>query len=499
MSIKSKLIASSLIEFVVVAVMIAGILLAASHASRNENIVRSSLIRLADSLKVARSVSRQLEEAHRLAQSGQAPGESYENARAAAKSSFTQWKQALSKPVAQPHGQPDIQENNLRDEATLEKQYAAMDRKLDSYLAGAPASGVETTVENVESVNDEYEASLLPLLETAIGREESGAARADRDAESATRFAAVFPLVISPIGLFIVMGISIVLIRDITGSIGKLRSATERVRQGDLDVSVDTGKRDELGELAESFNRMAIELKASTEELKRVNTELEGYAHTVSHDLKGPLSTLMIACSMLKNEASPEEEDKEINRDELAEIASIIERSARRSIDLIENLLALAEAGQVLEDVSEVDVSSVVHRIQTERATDIMSKGIKVELDEDLGRVRANPTHVYQVFANLIGNAIKYGDSDEPVISVSYLGQGESDSYKYSIKDNGPGIPPDALSRVFEPFYKGRGGGTGIGLAIVQKIVQLYGGEITVTNDGGARFDFSFGGMPVAQ
>jgi signal transduction histidine kinase len=495
MSVRSKLIASSIVEFIVIAAIIAGILLAGLSAARNEDIVRSSLLRLTDSLAVSRSVSRQLEEARQVALSGQSASVNYTSARNAALQSFNRWKQSLHRPVAQPRGLPDIRELNLRDESILERQYKAMDKDLGAYLAASAQAGAAATVAHVQSVQDAYEADFLPRSDLVISREEAGAAQADRDAKSASRMAALVPLIISPIGLAIIAGISIVLIRDITGSLSKLKSATDELREGDLDVSVDIGKKDEFGELARSFNEMARELKSSTEDLKRANIELEGYAQTVSHDLKGPLATLVIACSILR-QPDPASAIEALGPDGLEEVIAIIERSVGQAVDLIDNLLALAEAGQAPGEISEVDVSEVVRQVLEERAADIAARGVKVEVDEDLGTVLANRTHVYQVFTNLIGNSIKYGDSGAPVIKVSGQGPGRDGARHYRVQDNGPGIPPEALEKVFDPFFKGSGGGTGIGLAIVQKIVQQYGGAITVVSDGGARFDFELGGRP---
>lgn len=230
------------------------------------------------------------------------------------------------------------------------------------------------------------------------------------------------------------------------------------------------------------------ELFGAIKELAHLNRELEGYAHAVSHDLKGPLTDILLANELLRGKL---EEQGAGGADEgIQMLVDAIKDNVKRSATLIDDLLALAEAGQVPAEVSDVDVCEVVGRVLRERAVLIEERGVKVKVDEDLGMLAASPTHVYQLFANLIGNAIKHNDSGTPIVEVRLLGSEPGGGAEYLVRDNGPGIPVDELDRVFVPFFKGKAGDTGIGLAIVQKIVELYRGEVEAFNDGGACFRF---------
>lgn len=142
------------------------------------------------------------------------------------------------------------------------------------------------------------------------------------------------------------------------------------------------------------------------------------------------------------------------------------------------------------DTVSSVDVSEVVARVLEENMGRIESDGVKIRVDDNLGTVIEHPTHVYQVFSNLIRNAIKHNDSRSPVVEVTFLGTEEGYGHRYLVRDNGSGIPPGDLEKVFLPFFKGESGETGIGLATVDKIVRGYGGEIRAYNAGGACFEF---------
>jgi len=230
------------------------------------------------------------------------------------------------------------------------------------------------------------------------------------------------------------------------------------------------------------------ERKKAEEKLARVNVELEGYAHTVSHDLKGPLAAITLGLEML---ADSLEGAGTGGVEETFEIVATITRNARNAQVRIEDLLALAEAGQEPGETSSVDIREVVEEVLEEESLAIKEKGIEVDFSGDLGTVTGSPVQIQQVFSNLIGNAIRCNDSEDPVIRISHLGDNEDGAHRYLVRDNGPGIPEDIIDKVFIPFTRGKGGDTGIGLSIVEKIVKVYGGEIKAYNDNGACFEFT--------
>jgi signal transduction histidine kinase len=236
------------------------------------------------------------------------------------------------------------------------------------------------------------------------------------------------------------------------------------------------------------------ERKHAEADLKRINAELEGFAHTVSHDLKSPLAAIAIANYTLNELLTlpPTEENKK----DLHSIVEIINNNINRSKNLIDDLLEMAEAGQEPTDVSSVGISEVVNKVLYEQKKNLEGKCISVSLGDDLGKVRANRTHIYQVFSNLVSNAVKHNDSKKPEIEIGRLGDCPGGGHRYLVRDNGSGIHPDDLENVFVPFFKGQTGETGIGLSTVEKIVKLYGGEIRAYNDNGACFEFALRDYP---
>ena len=244
---------------------------------------------------------------------------------------------------------------------------------------------------------------------------------------------------------------------------------------------------DELVALNDRLIAMVSERERTAADLQMINTELDGFAHTVTHDLKAPLAAIGASSHLLLH-LMELPRTHEIDAD-TREVLQVLLRNVAKADALVEDTLELAEAGQAPNIVCTVDVSSIVARVLEERAGDIEARQVQTAVDSDLGALFANPTQIYQVFSNLIGNAISHNDSPAPMVEVRRLDYGEHNAKRYMIKDNGSGIPDDQLSTLFKPFHKGPGGDTGVGLSIVVRILDVYGGHIVASNDGGARFE----------
>lgn len=292
--------------------------------------------------------------------------------------------------------------------------------------------------------------------------------------------------------------------------------AVALMASGDFDIELDlSGEHDEIdalacgiGILAEetaslinlrrqaeaelvTLNRKLFEEMTERERmalrLESINAELEGFAHTVSHDLKGPLSAIGASARLVLHMRSmPRSPEIDSNIDELL---WLLVSNVDKADTFIEDTLMLAEAGQVPKVVCSVDISSIVSHVLQERELQIEERGVRVVVGDDLGSLMANPTHMYQVFSNLISNAIVHNDNPRPRVEVGRLSNEDDDHMKYVVRDNGHGIPPEEIEHLFTPFFKGSHGASGLGLSIVDRVVRVYGGEVHVTNDGGACFE----------
>lgn len=263
-----------------------------------------------------------------------------------------------------------------------------------------------------------------------------------------------------------------------------------RLRDGHfIDVEISVNYLDIAGGRLCVFIRDITDKKQAELQLLKVNAELGAYAHTVSHDLRSPLAAIAIGGSLLRDASAGGDPAEIMEEAEL--FADSISRNLDNCFTLIGDLLVLAEAGQRPGSTEAVDISDVVARVAEERAAQISDSGVELRVDDDLGAVEASPTHMYQLFSNLIDNAIRHNDADTPVVEISLLGTESPSGFRYLVRDNGSGMPEEELERVFIPFFKrGKSSDTGIGLATVDKIVRVYNGEIRAYNDGGACFEF---------
>lgn len=231
-----------------------------------------------------------------------------------------------------------------------------------------------------------------------------------------------------------------------------------------------------------------IEVRKGTEErLREINEELNSFAETVSHDLKGPLSVIRSASDTMSLVVSQSSGAEAENAKDLADIIS---RNTGKATALIEDILALAEAGQLPAETEEVDIGDMVDLVRDEASSLIRRRGVVFDVSDDLGSVIASRTHMYQVFANVITNMLQYNDSDRPVVTIRALSAHHSE-HRFLVRDNGSGIPQEDLENIFEPFFKGESGRTGLGLSTVRKIVEVYSGGILAYNDGGACFEIT--------
>ncbi|MDS0299200.1 response regulator [Halogeometricum sp. S1BR25-6] len=242
-----------------------------------------------------------------------------------------------------------------------------------------------------------------------------------------------------------------------------------------------------------------LQRQRANERLQRQNGRLERFASIVSHDLRNPLSVAM---------GSVELAEQTEDLDHLAPAR----RSLKRMNGLIDDLLMLARSGDVIDDLSAVELASVVEQswmnVPTADAT------LRVETEQT---VRADGTRLRQLFENLVRNAVEHGarqasgrsapgDSVEHGSTSSETASHEAESGGRSVTvtvgdlpdgfyvaDDGPGIPPENRDRVFEHGYSTDRDGTGYGLAIVREIADAHGWEIRVTEsaEGGARFDIT--------
>jgi PAS domain S-box-containing protein len=220
-------------------------------------------------------------------------------------------------------------------------------------------------------------------------------------------------------------------------------------------------------------------------EVSRSNTDLEQFAFVASHDLKAPLRAIDSLASWLQEDLEPV-----LTAESRRHLGLLRQRSGRME-RLLEDLLAYSRAGRTAADLVSVDVGRLVADI-----AELLNPppGFVIQLQPPAPVFTTAATPLRQVLTNLIANAIKHHDQPKGVIQVAVRDQGEF--YEFSVADDGPGILPEFHERIFGMFQTLRPRdeveGSGIGLALVKRIVTRYGGGVTVEcrQPRGSRFRF---------
>ena len=276
--------------------------------------------------------------------------------------------------------------------------------------------------------------------------------------------------------------------------IGKGREVQGLRRDGsvfpmDLSVAEMTlgGKRMYTGLVRDITERKLAEQKSEQllQELSSANEELTNFAYVVSHDLKAPLRGIGSLADWLATDYAA------LFNDEGKEHMRLLINRVHRMGALIDGILQYSRVGRVREAVATVDLNQVLAEV-----LDLLAPppGITITVAPDLPTVAGEPTRLQQLFHNLISNAIKYMHRPDGQVTVSC--QDDGSHWRFAVADNGPGIEPRHFERIFQLFQtlapRDRVESTGVGLALVKKIVEMYRGRVWVESAPGAGATFYF-------
>jgi signal transduction histidine kinase len=221
-------------------------------------------------------------------------------------------------------------------------------------------------------------------------------------------------------------------------------------------------------------------------ELEQRNRDLDAFAGRVAHDLKNALARTASSPWLLRRCAH--------ERSRVLELSDKLETSMRSIVSMLDALLAFSRGGQTLDSDETATLEPVLNSV-TEEVTPLATKlaaDLRIEAVPDISlRCSAGLLHI--VLANVVGNALKYL-SGRPERRVTLCARVDGSDCRIDVADSGPGIPADALEKIFEPFYRVKGTraeGTGIGLATVRRILDARGGRIAVESALGVGSTFS--------
>ena len=286
--------------------------------------------------------------------------------------------------------------------------------------------------------------------------------------------------------------LGLVLAWSVIGPIRRIDSRLAAIAAGDFSGHVDVDNRDELGALAANVNRMNDELDRLYGELETASRHKSEFLASMSHELRTPLNAIIGFSQVLRERMFGDLNEKQ------EEYLDDILVSAYHLLSLINDVLDLSkvEAGQIELEIAPFSLSHALESgvvMVRERAS---VEGVQVELsaDTEIDPVEGDERRIRQVVFNLLSNAVKFTPEGGAVgVSASRL-NGE---VRVSVSDTGPGVAPEDRERIFEEFQQTDvgtrlGEGTGLGLALSKRLVELHGGRIWVDSEIGAGSTFVF-------
>lgn len=331
-----------------------------------------------------------------------------------------------------------------------------------------------------------------------------------------------FTIAVLSVSLVLSLGVSSLLQREISQPLLELvKTARTVTSEKDYGIRAAVRGRDELGVLVDAFNEMLSEIEARdvqlqkvnhklqlrTDELGRKNEEVEAFVYIVSHDLRGPLVNLegfsrelRISCESLAKlvatlPMSPEVEAqaRELTEDEIPTSLRFISASTAKFDRLINALLQLSRSGRRDLNPELLDMNALVTMTIDSLMSLVEKSGAQIEVGQ-LPPAYGDTTAIGQVISNLLTNALRYLQPGRPG-RIRITGEHENGMSRYSVEDNGVGMPATAQQKLFQVFHRMRpdlADGEGIGLATVKRVIERHGGRVSAQSTEGIGTTFSF-------
>ncbi|ANS66716.1 putative two-component system sensor kinase [Streptomyces lincolnensis] len=288
-------------------------------------------------------------------------------------------------------------------------------------------------------------------------------------------------------GLAVALIPGLIAARSVLRPVRKLSQAARNMGSGRLDTRIPVRGRDELADLARTFNESAGQLEHSVRELREAEERARRFASDVSHELRTPLAGMLAVTEVLDEDADHLDPDT-------ARAVRLVSAETGKLAVLVEDLMEISrfDARAAELNLDEVDVAEAIRKtLHNRHWTD---GRVRTDLPDGI-RARLDPRRFDIVVANLVGNALRHGSAPVTVHLRTEARSPGPPVLITEVRDSGPGIRPASLPHIFDRFYKAdaartRSAGSGLGLAITRENVKLHGGTIRAGNlsEGGAVF-----------
>ncbi|RIJ41962.1 sensor histidine kinase [Pontibacter oryzae] len=383
------------------------------------------------------------------------------------------------------------------------KRLAAIDETYDRWLHTFAARSIKLQKRSLQSDSGKaaYEDFRINVIREGVGRKMMDSIRAHIDAfdkhelklknvrmaelngtlRLTNNLAIALTIICLAVGFMIIQ----ILVKAIRTRLEGLATMATEITNGDFKARVVDKRSDEISVVSKSLNTMAWRLDESFTDLQKSNDELDQFAYVVSHDLKAPLRAINSLAEWIEEDLGTAL-DPDVKRN-----IDLLRGRVLRMENLINGILEYSRIGR--KELPQQHFSS--HKLVTD-IVDSLSTGQNVHVDVDPSLPELNTEHIFmhQVFSNLISNAIKYNDKPNPHV---HIGARElSGNYEFWVEDNGPGISKEYHEKVFGIFQtmeaRDTKESTGVGLAIVKKIIDEKGGSIHIESEPGLGSKFVF-------
>jgi len=295
------------------------------------------------------------------------------------------------------------------------------------------------------------------------------------------------------------LGLGYAISRSLISPVQRMDARFGEISAGDFSGNVEVDNRDELGALAQHLNRMSAELGRLYRQIEAANRNKSEFLANMSHELRTPLNAIIGFSEVLKDEMFGEVNDKQ--REYLEDIHS----SGHHLLALINDILDLSkiEAGRMELDVARFNLQSAMDNALTLVRGRAERHGIQLatDIDAEVGEYVGDERKFKQIMLNLLSNAVKFTPEGGTVTMAARRVDG---SYVFSVKDTGIGIAAEDHGKVFEEFkqvgtdYARKAEGTGLGLTLTKRLVELHGGRIRLESELGKGSIFTFN-LPIER
>lgn len=268
-----------------------------------------------------------------------------------------------------------------------------------------------------------------------------------------------------------------VLSRGISEPIKELVVGMQRVAGGDLSKPVEVKAKDEIKFLIESFNTMSGDLKTSQEKLVQAErlAAWQDVARRVSHEIRNALTPIQLSLRRLQNQM--QDDKKRADNQSLSVIQEEVE-SLRRISEEFSQFARMPQISRMPENVNDI-----LQNLATLIEAEPHAISLKLDLDENIPELKIDRDQMKRALHNLIKNSIDASSVGDSVLIESRNIEAENYSAKITIQDQGSGIAPDVLEKIFEPYFTTKKRGMGLGLSIVKRIIEDHDGKITFESE----------------